>query len=113
LQTSEHAFEAVELADKNVCLIHLIGHHDELFLRREFEYSFDVFLGKTCASRISRIDDDNRTNISAICLCFVVGTLDCLKISSPILGLIQVIWDTGRVEDRERCSVQRILGDWN
>lgn len=111
LQLAQDTLEAVELANEDVGLVDLVSHNDELLLAGEVDHRADIFLRKGSSGRVTRVDDDNGTDVDAVSLGLVVCSPDCGEISGPGLGFVEVVRNTGGVEDGEGGGVERILGD--
>ena len=99
LHLAQDALEAVELAHKDVGLVHLVCHHHEVLSRGEVEHGADVLLREGGAGRVAGVDDDDTANVDAIGLGLLVGGANGVEIGAPVLRLVQVIRYTGSVKN--------------
>lgn len=111
LHLAQDALEAVELADKDVGLVDLVGDNDEAALVGELDDGADVGLGERGARRVARVDDGNGPHVEALGDALFVRLADRVHVCAPVLGLVEVVGDRGGVDQRQRRRVQRVLRD--
>lgn len=111
LHLAQDALEAVELADEDVGLVHLVGHDDELLLAGKVDHGAHVGLGQGGAGGVARVDDDDAADVDALGLGLFMRGADGLEVGAPGLVLVEVVGDAGGVEDGEGGGVERVLRD--
>lgn len=111
LEASEDGLEAVELANKDVGLVDLVGHDDQVLLVGELEDGADVLLGERGAGGVAGVDDDDASDVGALLDGLVVRGTDDVEVGSPVLGLVKEVGNSLGVEEGEGGSVERVLGD--
>lgn len=111
LHLAEDRLEAVELADKDVGLVDLVGHDEEVLFVGKVDDGADVLLGERGAGGVAGVDDDDAADVEAVGLALFVALADDVEVGAPVLGLVEVVGDGGGVEESERGSVEGVLGD--
>ena len=101
----------MEFSKENVGLVDFVCHHYKLLLGCEFDHCLDILLRQTCTCWVSRINNDDCSDIGSLINCLLVCTLYSVQICSPALGFIEVVWDAFRIENGKRGSVKRVLRD--
>ena len=76
LHAAQDGLEALELANKDVGLVDLVGHDDEVLLLGEIDDGTDVLLGERGTRGVAWVDDDDAADVDAVGRGLLVGGAD-------------------------------------
>lgn len=111
LHPAEDRLEAVKLADKDVGLVDLVGHDEQVFFVGKVDDGADVGLGQGGAGGVARVDYDDAADVESVGLALFVALADGVEVGAPVLGLVEVVGHGRGVEEGERGCVKRVLRD--
>lgn len=109
LHLAQDALEAVELADKDVGLVDFVGDENEALFVGKVDDGADVVFGERGAGGVAGVDDGNGAHVEAVGDALFVGLADDVEVGAPALGLVEVVGDSGGIDERQGGCVQRVL----